>query len=148
MPAEIFQTDGQPGRAGFCLDERLSSPKILANNFVHHAVSIRAADAHVARGRDEAEITQPIFNGAQSAISAVIKIDLASPLRHARVLEVSFERYQRSTMRLERISVFGHAASQSACSPRCVNRYGGEVSRLFTGMLHDSAANGSIFESN
>ena len=70
----------------------------------------------------------------------MIKIDLARPFSHVRVLQMSFERDQRSTMWRERVAVFSDAASESAHSAGCINRDRGEVLSVTPVVFHDNAA--------
>ena len=64
------------------------------------------------------------------------------------MLQMSFERYQRSARPLELMPAFCDAPSQGARSTGCVNRYWSEISRFNTGMLHDNATDRTIIEDN
>src|ERR1043166_2713876 len=68
MPAEIFETDGQPGRASVRLGKRLGGPKILANNFAHDPISIGATRPHVTRRGYKAEVAQTVLDGAHAGV--------------------------------------------------------------------------------
>src|SRR5437773_805237 len=148
MPSEIFETDGEPGRACVRLGKRLGGPKILANNFAHDPISIGATRPHVTRRGYKTEVAQAVLDRAQSAVPSAIKIDLACPLSHARMLQMSFERYQRSARPFQRKPAFYDAPSQGARSTGCVNRYWSEISRVNPGLLHDNAAHRVIFKDN
>ena len=78
--------------------ERVSRADVLTDYFAHHALGVRGASADVTRRRDKTKIAAAVFNAAQAAIAAPIKIDFARAGRDPRVFKMGFERYQGGTI--------------------------------------------------
>src|SRR5262245_4637337 len=70
MPAKTFEGYGEPGRNSARVRQSPGCALILADDFAHHALDVRAATAHVTGGRDETEIAVAAFDVAQSAVAA------------------------------------------------------------------------------
>ena len=93
-PKPSRATASQPAR-GASAGKRLRCPAVFHQDFTHHSSGIAPARAHVARLSDEAKIAQAIFDTAQTAIAAAIKIDFAMAVNAARVFQMSFESNER-----------------------------------------------------
>ena len=124
MPAKSFQRDGQPRRVNPRATERLRCAPVLADDFPHHSIRIRVACAHIARRGDEAEIAEPAFDAAQSAVTTAIEIDLAGAGLDARVEQVSLESYQRRALWPRTISSAFQTPRQRASPARRIDRDG------------------------
>src|SRR5713226_1168881 len=139
MPAKTLQRNREPRGASTGVCQRKSSAGVLTDNLAHHALSIRGAGAHVTRRRDKTEITATVFNAAQTAVTAAIKINLAGAGRDARVFKMGFESHEGSTIRFR--PLLFNAPVERAHATRGVNRDWRAVTDLVSGALQSDAAN-------
>src|SRR5437762_9590663 len=124
VPAKSFQRDGEPRRVDPRTTQRLRRAPVLTDDFPHHSIRVGVARAHIARRGDEAEIAEPAFDAAQSAVTTAIEIDLAGAGLDARVEQVSLESYQRRALWPRTISGAFQTARQRASPARRINRDG------------------------
>ena len=144
MPAKTLKRHGEPSRTRPGVCQGVSCAGVLTDKFAHHALGISGASAHVTRRRDEAKIATAIFDAAEAAIAAPIKIDFARAGCDARVFKMRFERHQRSTVRFR--PVRPHATSKCASTSRGVNRDRGAITDLVAGALQSDTANVFLFK--
>ena len=85
---------------------------IAANDFAH-TVRIRLAPAYVARIDDKTQIAQTVFDGAESAVTAAIKVDFACAVRDTCVSMMRFESNQLALLRAHGAAFFRHAGQDS-----------------------------------
>src|SRR5437868_14057072 len=121
MPAEFLEGDGQPRSSSLRISQRFGRALVLADDFAHYSFGVGATCAHISSRSDETQIAKAVFDAAQSAVTAAIKIDFAGAWRDTSVRKMSFEGHEWRAMKLRSGSLY--TPRQRSGSSRCVERH-------------------------
>src|ERR1051326_3038403 len=98
--------------------QRVTRARIFHHHLAQHTLGIGVTLLNLLGPDDEAKIARARFDVAESAVTARIKIDLASAGRDARVLKMRFERDQFWFVLLGVVGL----ARENACATRRIDR--------------------------
>src|ERR1700738_4954122 len=91
-------------------------------------------------------MAEAFFNTAEPAVSAAIKIDLASTGPDAGVFQMRFERDQRCALRLRFVPGLTNTTSQGPCSSRSIDRHRGTITGFAILAFHAQADHPTFVE--
>src|SRR5256885_837740 len=122
MSAETFERHGKPFRFHHGVPQRVGCAPILADYLADDSVGVRVAGPRIAGIHDEAEISQALFDSAQTPLTARIKIDFTCAGCDSGIFQMSFESHDRSSLRSELAAVPGDHARERPRSTSRVDR--------------------------